>query len=154
MEELEKEIKKQKESKKTIMICGITAFAISIFTAFFLMLSIRDNKELSRNIEAKDSILNLKNYKLNITIKTRDSLNNVLTGIEPYRPLTDAMKFRDSSMLRIPYSVGQVVYLKPDSSKVVIDKIIIKGGKFEHSVGFSVIFKDRTEATVGPQLIY
>lgn len=145
---------KPKEKPKALYII---IFCFMLFTIILSIVAVsgwKSNSELSREIIKKDSLYNIKNTNLNYATKTRDSLNRVLTGIEPYRGLTDAMLFRDSSLMKIPYQVGQVVYLKPDSARVVINKVIIEGGKYEYFVGFSVVFEDRTTETISPDIIY
>lgn len=73
--------------------------------------------------------------------------------IMPYRPLIGMLSFRDSVQRQLPFKVGNIVYLKPDSTLAVIKDIIISGSDYEFSIQYKVITKSRNELLVTPALI-
>ncbi len=114
-------------------------------------------------MEEKDKKINEISIKLSKTQDlystaafTRDSLNSVNKLLSRYRGLTDAMSYRDS--IRKPlvqlHEIGDIVYLKSDSSKVVINDILVGGGKYEHYIKYQIFRRDNSTAMISPELIY
>jgi hypothetical protein len=108
------------------------------------------NSDAIKKVQDEISSLNLKYLK---TKSSSDSMNLILTGIMPYRPLIGMLSFRDSVQRQLPFKVGNVVYLKPDSSLAVIKDILISGSDYEFSIQYRVITKSRNELLVTPALI-
>lgn len=141
------------KNKILILLFSTLLTTLIIFIILFLNYK-NESLELEKKVKNIDSLYNERSLSLKISNKTKDSLNSVLKVIEPYRPLTGAMFFRDSIMNSISFKPGQIVMLKPDSIKVVIEKVIIEGGKYEHSIKFDVIYKDRTHEIVNPDILF
>lgn len=138
-------------NKKIVFwICGVlTIFAITIFVLMFM--SMEYNRKALE--EANKTIL--KEQTINSTCSvTRDSLSKVNTELSKYKALTMAMVSRDEATSPLKYKVGNFVYLKRDSSKVVISDIIIGGSKYEYYVKYKVLHKDNVSEEVIPELIY
>ena len=74
-------------------------------------------------------------------------------GLNPYRHLVGLLAFRDSVQRQLPFKVGSIVSLKPDSALAVIKDIIISGSDYEFSIQYRVITKSRNELLVTPELI-
>jgi hypothetical protein len=85
---------------------------------------------------------------------TKDSLAFINILLSKYRVLTDAMKYRDSVRLQMNYTVGDVVYLKRDSSRAIISDIIVGGSKHEYYIKYKILFKDGVEEDILPELLY
>jgi hypothetical protein len=64
------------------------------------------------------------------------------------------MVHRDEATSLLKYKVGDFVYMKRDSSRVVISDIVIGGAKYEYYVRYKVLYKDKTTEEVAPELIY
>jgi hypothetical protein len=108
------------------------------------------NSDAIKKVQDEIFSLNLKYLK---TKSSSDSMNLILSGIMPYRPLIGMLSFRDSVQRQLPFKVGNVVYLKPDSSLAVIKDILISGSDYEFSIQYRVITKSRNELLVTPALI-
>jgi len=109
------------------------------------------NSDAIKKVQDEISTLNVKYLK---TKSSSDSLNLLLMGIMPYRPLIGMLSYRDSVQRQLPLKVGNVVHLKPDSSLAVIKDIVIAGSDYEFSIQYRVITKNRNELLVTPALIY
>lgn len=142
------------ESKKPFFITLI--FSILLLSVLSIVIYNIDKAKKER--EAK--IRTLEEYLVNesVTIakisKTRDSLAGQLNYFKKYESLVDATFFRDSSSSSLKYKAGDVVLLKPDSSKAVIKEIIIGGTQFEYYIKYKVILKDRSQLEITPELLY
>lgn len=142
------------ESKKPFFITLI--FSILLLSVLSIVIYNIDKAKKER--EAK--IRTLEEYLVNesVTIakisKTRDSLAGQLNYFKKYESLVDATFFRDSTSSALKYKAGDVVLLKPDSSKAVIKEIIIGGTQFEYYIKYKVILKDRSQLEITPELLY
>jgi hypothetical protein len=141
---------KSKKDWKTIVLflmLGISLIAAAVFTVHKDIQ--KDDKikaledDLKNNISEKSSCLYL-----------RDSLKRENARLYVYKTLTKAMVHRDEAVSQLKYGIGDVVILKVDSSRVVIQDVFIGGGKFEYYIKYSVMHKDRRIETVSPELVY
>lgn len=107
-----------------------------------------------RKIEELEKKYSSEVSRLKRIVFERDSLKNINTYLSRYRGLTDAMWYRDSLRLPLKYKIGDRVFLKRDSSKVVITDIILGGSQFEHYVKYRVLHKSNLPEEVIPELIY
>lgn len=82
-----------------------------------------------------------------------DSLQYINRELSKYQNLTLAMVHKKEALesLRI---VGDVVYMKSDSSRVVIEDIVIGGGKYNYYIKYRVIYKDDKVKEVSPEMIF
>ena len=121
-----------------LSICGL---------AYDLYLTDKESDEANAKF-AKEQLLNSTcNYK-------RDSLTKEVIQLSVYKSLTKAMVHRDEATSLLKYKVGDFVYMKRDSSKVVISDIVIGGAKYEYYVKYKVLYKDKSTEEVIPELIY
>ena len=51
---------------------------------------------------------------------------------------------------QLKYGIGDIVMLNVDSSRVVIEDVIIGGGNFDYYIQYSVLHKDRSVEFVSP----
>ena len=84
----------------------------------------------------------------------KDSLLRLNADLSKYKTLTMAMVHRDEVTGQLKHKVGDIVRIKNDSAKVVIEDVLIGGGKYNYYVKFKVLFKDQTTKEVTPELIY
>ena len=108
------------------------------------------NSDAIKKLQDEFSSLNSKYLK---TQSSNDSMNLIIMRIMPYRPLIGILSFRDSVQRQLPFKVGSIVSLKPDSAIAVIKDIIISGSDYEFSIQYRVITKSRNELLVTPALI-
>ena len=148
--ENETEIERQKAHRILMrMFVAFGAILISIIAVFVWL--VQDGKKA--NEEKNVQLLN--EQKLNSTCSyKRDSLIKIVNELSIYRSLTQAMVNRDEATSPLKYKVGNMVYLKRDSTKVVISDIIIGGSKYEYYVKYKVLHKDNVSEEVIPELIY
>ena len=64
------------------------------------------------------------------------------------------MLHRDEAINQLKHKVGELVYMKNDSSKVVIEDVLIGGSKYNYYVKYKVLYKDNTTREIVPELIY
>ena len=108
------------------------------------------NSDAIKKLQDEFSSLNSKYLK---TQSSNDSMNLIIMRIMPYRPLIGILSFRDSVQRQLPFKVGSIVSLKPDSAIAVIKDILISGSDYEFSIQYRVITKSRNELLVTPALI-
>lgn len=108
------------------------------------------NSDAIKKLQDEFSSLNSKYLK---TQSSNDSMNLIIMRIMPYRPLIGILYFRDSVQRQLPFKVGSIVSLKPDSAIAVIKDILISGSDYEFSIQYRVITKSRNELLVTPALI-
>jgi hypothetical protein len=108
------------------------------------------NSDAIKKLQDEISSLNSKYQK---TQSSNDSMKLIIMRIMPYRPLIGILSFRDSVQRQLPFKVGSIVSLKPDSAIAVIKDILISGSDYEFSIQYKVITKSRNELLVTPALI-
>ena len=137
-------------NRTTIIIIAVIIIAL-VATVFFMNRVIEaKNEELS---DLKDKVFKIETLYSSAAFKG-DSLNVIATTLSSYKSLTYAMIYRDSIRKTLKYKIGDIVYLKSDSSKVVIKDILAGGGKFEHYVKYEILRKDNKTELLSPELVY
>lgn len=108
------------------------------------------DKKLAETIASLDKEQEIKTTYVYLT----DSLKKENVSLSGYKPLTMAMIHRDEVLTTLKHKVGDIVIMKNDSSKVVIEDLLTGGSKYNYYVKFKVLYKDNTEKEVVPELIY
>jgi hypothetical protein len=127
-------------------------FACLVFTPLFWSIN-KANQNQKVLIENNDKLL--KEQLVTTTCSsTRDSLARINFELSKYKTLTQAMLHRDEATSQLKHKVGDVVIMKNDSARVVIEDVLIGGGKYNHYVKFKVLYKDQTTKEVTPELIF
>jgi len=83
-----------------------------------------------------------------------DSLKHINRELSKFKSLTLAMVHRDEATSELKYGVGDIVYMKQDSSRVVIEDVLMGGGKYNYFIKYRVLFKDDSRKEVTPEMIY
>lgn len=145
------DIKEDKRVKKNyiVAIVFVILFAIAAYGGLIWVLS--EGRAIINETEDK--------LKKEIYLKTncgyeRDSLLKENKQLSIYKSLTKAMVHRDEASGLLSYKVGDIVYMKSDSSKVVIEDIVIGGSKYQYYIKYKVLHKDKSIEEVIPELIY
>lgn len=134
---------------KTIVTI-IIVIALSL-TVFFLYRVIESkNEELS---ELRNKVSKMETLYSSVAYKG-DSLYAIASSLSSYKTLTYAMIYRDSVRKSLKYKIGDIVYLKSDSSKAVIKDILAGGGKFDHYIKYQIVRKDNSTEMLSPELVY
>lgn len=107
----------------------------------------RDLKEANKKLQEEQGLNSTCSYK-------RDSLIRENKKLSIYKSLTTAMVHRDEATSMLPYKVGDAVYLKRDSARVMIEDVIIGGAKYEYYVKYRVLHKDNHTEEVKPEMVY
>lgn len=128
----------------TIIVC------IGIFVSGYVYTVLDYSHEMA---EEQKKLLDEQNKNMTCTFK-RDSLAKEVKQLSIYKSLTKAMVHRDDATSLLKYQVGDFVYMKRDSAKVVISDIIIGGSKYEYYIKYKVLHKDNSTEEVIPELIY
>lgn len=141
------------KNKTLLYVCiGLLLSAIGVWVYYIVLTSaIRDSVEQRSKYEAELTKKLIDNLTANNKI---DSLFKINTELSKYKTLTQAMLHRDESTSQLKHKIGDVVYMKNDSSRVIVEDVLIGGGKYDYYVKFRVLFKDNTTKEVKPELIY
>jgi hypothetical protein len=83
-----------------------------------------------------------------------DSLVNINGELSKFKALTMAMIHRGEATRDLKYQVGDIVYLKQDSSRVVVEDLIIGGGNYNYFIKYRVLFKNDSRKEVTPEMIF
>jgi hypothetical protein len=139
-----------KSNKKIVWICFFVFLFVGIVFSALVWAIVSDKRELAE-----------KNAKLqqeqgvNFTCASkRDSLIKEVKQLSIYKSLTKGMVHRDEATSLLKYKIGDFVYMKRDSARVVISDIIIGGSKYEYYIKYEVLHKDNSTEKVIPELIY
>jgi hypothetical protein len=82
-----------------------------------------------------------------------DSLNYINGELSKFQTLTLSMVHKKEATKGLR-SVGDIAYMKNDSSRVVVEDVLIGGGKYNYYVKYRVIFKNDTVKEISPEMIY
>lgn len=139
---------------KSILNIWITAFLVIGIVGIWAF--INHNKSVYEAIEQrKTSDALQKELLLNSSCNHHvDSLNYINGELSKFKSLTMAMVHREEATKDLKYQVGDIVMLKSDSSRVVIEDMLIGGGKYNYFIKYRVLFKDDTRKEVTPEMIY
>lgn len=145
--------------KKFILVTGFfSLFVIIVVSIVFYFYGKNSAIPLIEEKEKKITKLSFELDKMSSayfsTSETKDSALRENVKLSKYRSLTDAMSYRDSIRKPLLFNVGDIVHLKRDSSRVIINDILVGGGKFLYYVKYQVLYKDNSTETVSPELIY
>jgi hypothetical protein len=146
-------MEKNQQTKSEINIKGflIVFGIIMFFTSGLLFLAYyTNNKDLKEN----NNLLLQKQKEESICSYKKDSLSKELSRLAIYKSLTGAMVYRDEVLMELKHKVGDIVYLKRDSSQAVVSDIVIGGSKYEYYIHYRVILKDNSWEELIPELIY
>ena len=141
------------KTKSILYVCiGLLVVAIGVWGYYNLMVTaIRSSVEERSKYEDEINKKSLDNLTANNKI---DSLFKINTELSKYKTLTQAMLHRDEATKQLKYKIGDVVFMKNDSSRVIVEDVLIGGGKYDYYVKYRVLFKDNTTKEVKPELIY
>ena len=140
----------KKMNKKIIWIC-VFVFLFSIIMYSGMIWAIVNDKKDLKEVNSKLLI----EQSLNSTCSyQRDSLVQEVNNLSNYKALASAMSNRDKATSSLKYKVGDRVYLKSDSSRVVISDIIVGGSTYEYYIKYKVLHKDNLLEEIKPELIY
>ena len=142
------------ESKKPFFITLLFSILLLSILSIVIYNLNKTKNEREAKIQTLESYLVNESNSIERVSKTSDSLAGKLKYFKKYESLVDATFFRDSTISSLKYKAGDIVLLKPDSSKVVIKEIIIGGTKYEYYIKYKVILKDRSQLEITPELLY
>jgi len=146
---MEEKIRSKKDWKTIVLflMLGISLIATAVFI-------VHKDIQKDEKIETLQKELQINSGEKSSCFFLRDSLKRENARLYVYKTLTKAMIHRDEAVSQLKYGIGDVVILKVDSSRVVIQDVVIGGGKFEYYIKYSVMHKDRHLETVSPELVY
>lgn len=139
-------------TKKKIILWFILSLLIGGmgYAMYRLNNALVEKRKKINEMEKSSKHANADYYKLKFT---KDSLLQVNAFLSKYKTLTMAMTYRDSVRSPLSHHIGDVVYLKYDSSRVIISDIIVGGGNYEYYIKYKVLLKDGQEKEVVPEMI-
>jgi len=139
-------------SKKNIFLLVTALIAILLLVVIYFMN--RKINESKQKIQQLEKVLLNSNIDSKNLLNARDSLIMINKFLSQYKVLTQAMTYRDNVRQPLKYSIGQSVYLRRDSSKAVVSDIVVGGGKHEYYIKYVVVFPDKTEESIVPDMLY
>lgn len=121
---------------------------------FDLYLTHKDNRVKDIALAEVNSILIKERADKTSCIYTKDSLIKINASLSVYKTLSLAMLHRDEATSLLKYQVGEAAHLKSDSSRVIVEDIVIGGSKHNYYVTYFVRLRNDTLKKVAPELIY
>jgi hypothetical protein len=113
-----------------------------------------DKSKSAQDLATLQEQLSNSNSTLNKTRFQRDSALTILKRVENYFPFIGMLQYRDSVSAALPYEVGDIVLIKPDSLKGVITDIITGGTSFSQSVQFKVMNRNKEERVLDSSMLW
>lgn len=113
-----------------------------------------DKTKSAQELASLQQQLASSNSTLNITRYQRDSALTILQRVENYFPFIGMLQYRDSVSAALPFRVGDIVLIKPDSLKGVVTDIITAGTTFSQSVQFKVISRNKEERILDSSMLW
>lgn len=139
----------QNTNSKFWRIALIASLAIVAYGG--LLIALKDTndalKEANEKLQNEQSLNQTCNYKV-------DSISRENKELSIFKTLTKAMVHRDEANSQLPHKIGQAVYLKRDSSRVIIEDIVSGGAKYDYYVRYKVLHKDNHSEEVKPEMVY
>lgn len=147
---MENQTQEQKKSStwKRYYLLPMSFMILVIFgLAYYLYLTDKEKDQANADLSKEMLVNSTCSFK-------RDSLLKEVKQLSIYKSLTKAMVHRDEATVLLKHKVGDFVYLKIDSSRVIISDIIIGGAQYEYYIKYKVLYKDKTTEDIAPELIY
>lgn len=120
---------------------------------YFYLDYLKDQRNAKEREDAQKALLIELSGKTSCMYE-RDSLKRINFELAKYESLTLAMVHRDEATRDLKYKVGDIAYLKTDSSRVVVSDVLIGGSKYNYYIRYRVTFSDDTEKEVIPEFLY
>ena len=136
------------------------AISILFFLVVVIILStgicftVQDTKIKDLQLTKTRAELDQERADKNSCVYIRDSLDAAVKELSIYKTLSQAMVHRDQATKQLLHKVGEMVYMKNDSSRVVIEDIVIGGSKYNYYIKYKVLYKDNISKEVIPELVY
>lgn len=138
---------------RTLIYTIIAAVTICVMFSVYLFMDYNHDKEIDQENRKTETALQ-KELLLNSSCNHHvDSLQYINGELSKYQNLTLAMVHKKEAIEGMK-SVGDIVYMKSDSSRVVIEDIVIGGGKYSYYIKYRVIYNDDKTKEVSPEMIY
>lgn len=140
--------------KRAKLLIWLSSITICVIFGMFFWFDYQEDKATQEKHEKTEAALQhelLLNSSCNHHV---DSLVYINGELSKFQSLTMAMVHRNNATAELKYGVGDIVYLKQDSSRVVIEDVLIGGGKYNYFVKYRVLFKDDSRKEVTPEMIY
>ena len=137
-------------TKKVICICIGVFLLYAIGFGSMIWAIQKDKQALS---ETTNKLIEEQNISSSCST-TRDSLKKANEGLSKFKTLSMAMIQRDEIVSQLKHKVGDVVYMKNDSARVVIEDLFVGGCKYNFYIKFKVLYEDQSTKEVIPELIY
>lgn len=137
--------------KILILSMSLLGATIIVIGMYFVQ---KNNQEKDRQTAVVQVNLDKERASKTSCIYLKDSLIRINAMLSTYKTLTASMIYRDEVLGELKHKVGDMVYLKNDSSKVVVEDVIIGGSNHSYYVKYKVILKNGSEKEIMPELIY
>ena len=140
--------------KKTKLLIWLSSITICVIFGMFFWFDYQEDKVAHEQHEKTEAALQHE-LLLNSTCNHHvDSLVYINGELSKFKSLTLAMVHRDDATKELKYGVGDIVYMKSDSSRVVIEDVLIGGGKYNYFIKYRVLYRNETTKEVTPEMIY
>ena len=151
--------------RKYLLMVGV--FSALVIAALIYLLNtanktidnLNESAQLDKSKSTQDLVslqqqLSRSNSTLNVTRFQRDSALTILKRVESYFPFIGMLQYRDSVSVALPFSIGDIVLIKPDSLKGVVTDIITGGSSFSQSVQFKVVNRNKEEGLYDASMLW
>jgi len=138
---------------RTVFNTIITFLSLSVIIGTWSYMDYKRDSDIAREKQETEGKLQ-KELLLNSTCNQFvDSLNYINGELSKFQTLTLSMVHKQEATKGLK-SVGDIVYMKNDSSRVVVEDVLVGGGKYNYYVKYRVIFKNDTIKEISPEMIY
>lgn len=138
-----------KISSKAKLISGIVGILVLCMGICYLFLRVAEDRARERLSELRET------QQQNSYLSRRsDSLYKEATMLSANRPLSLAISHRDNATKLLKFSVGEAVYLKRDSTRVIVTDVIIGGSAYNYYVRYRVANRENREEEIIPELLF
>jgi hypothetical protein len=148
---------KKADNKTVLKVLLILTGGLMVLGIFLIITVSNQREEMNKKDAQYNSVLqkmSTTNGVLDKQIKRADSMNLILKRIHNYMPFASTLQYQDSICNKLPHQTGDVVLMKPDSSRWVIIATSIKGGKWQHTVSYILRDSIGKQMEVEPETIY
>lgn len=140
--------------KNSLLNTWITALSIVAIVGLWAFMDYQKSVDAAAEQRKTDEALK-KELLLNSSCNHHvDSLRYINRELSKFKNLTMAMVHREEATKSLKYQVGDIVMLKSDSSRVVIEDLLIGGGKYNYFIKYRVLFRDDSRKEITPEMIY
>jgi hypothetical protein len=148
----------KKNRNNKIYLIGLVLFIGAILLFYFQQQSIKKEEAIYKkslsDLQAELKLMTSEMHQLKRDNKSldhkKDSLQNNLNFLWKYKTLVNTANLRDQIGADLPFTAGERVRMKSDSSIVVVTDLIVGGNTYNYFIKYVVKNKKGLDVDVSP----